>query len=130
MKHINPEPSRRDCDGILKPARKGVVLRLMRSLLKTKGEILAELNQLKQGISQIMATLDDIQVAQAVTDTKIAAVSADVAALIAKIAAIPLLGMTPEQQAAVDAIAVHANAINDALTGVDASANPAAAPTA
>ncbi len=55
---------------------------------------------------------------QAVTDA--------VASLIAKVGAVPLLGMTPEQQAAIDDIAVHANKINDALAGIDAEADPAA----
>ena len=68
---------------------------------------------------------EEIQAAQAITDSKIAAVSADITALIAKVGAVPLLGLTPEQQAAIDDIAVHANKINDALAGVDASANAA-----
>ena len=79
--------------------------------------------KIKQGTDRIMATLDDIQAAQAITDTKIAAVSADIAALIAKVGAVPLLGMTPEQQAAIDDIAAHANKINDSLSAVDVAAN-------
>ncbi len=74
-----------------------------------------------------MSTLDEVKAEQAVTDSKLDAVAADVAALLVKVAAIPLLGMTPEQQAAVDDIAVHAKAINDRLSGIDASANPAPA---
>ena len=92
--------------------------------------IVKELHQLKQGNDTIMSTLEDIQAAQAVTDTKLAAVAADITALIAKVGAVPLLGLTPEQQAAIDDIAVHANKINDSLAAVDASANATAAPTA
>ena len=80
---------------------------------------------IQQGNYQIMSTLEEIQAAQAITDAKIAAVSADVTALIAKVGAVPLLGLTPEQQAAIDDIAAHAGKINDALAGVDAAANPA-----
>ena len=76
-----------------------------------------------QGI--IMSTLADVQAAQAVTDTKIAAISTDVQTLLAKIAAIPTGGLTPEQQAAIDDISAHAGRINDALSAVDTSANPA-----
>jgi hypothetical protein len=81
---------------------------------------------IQEGNRHIMATLEEIQAAQAVTDSKIAAISADITALIAKVGAVPLLGLTPEQQAAIDDIAVHANKINDALAGVDAAANPPA----
>ncbi len=72
-----------------------------------------------------MSTLADIQAAQVETDAKVAAVKADVEALLVKVAAVPLLGLTPEQQAAVNDIAVHANKINADLAAVDASANPA-----
>lgn len=78
----------------------------------------------------IMPTLADIQAAQAVTDTKLAAVSTDVTTLLAKIAAIPTGGLTPEQQTAIDDIANHAGKINDSLSGIDTSANPPAAPAA
>jgi hypothetical protein len=85
---------------------------------------------IQQGNHKIMSTLEDIQAAQAITDAKIATVAADVTALIAKVGAVPLLGMTPEQQSAVNDIAAHANRINDALAGVDVAANPAPAPAA
>lgn len=97
-------------------------LAIVRALIRTKRAIIKELHQLKQGNHTIMSTLQDIQDSQAVTDSKIAAVQADIAALIAKVGAVPLLGLTPEQQAAIDDIAVHANKINDSLSAVDASA--------
>jgi len=81
---------------------------------------------IQQGNYQIMSTLEEIQAAQAITDSKVSAVAADVTALLAKIAGFPAPGLTPEQQAAIDDIAAHANKINDALAGVDAAANPPA----
>lgn len=72
----------------------------------------------------------DIQAAQAVTDQKLAAVSADVTTLLAKIAAIPTGGLSTAQQAAIDDIAIHAGKINDSLSGIDTSANPPATPAA
>ena len=78
--------------------------------------------------NELMPTLADIQAAQAVTDQKITAIGADVTALLAKIAAIPTGGLTPEQQAAIDDIAAHAGKINDALSTIDTTANPPATP--
>lgn len=72
----------------------------------------------------IMSTLADIQAAQAITDQKITAITADVQTLLAKIAAIPPGGLTPDQQAAIDDIATHAGKINDALSTIDTTANP------
>ncbi len=72
-----------------------------------------------------MATLEEIQAGLAASDAKVAAVAADVSALLAKISSFPAPGLTPEQQAAIDDIAAHVSKINDSLTLVDASANPA-----
>src|SRR6266702_4065058 len=102
------------------------MMTIVRALIRTKRAIIEELHQLKQGNYNIMSTLEDIQDAQAVTDTKLATIAADVATLIAKVGAVPLLGLTAEQQAAIDDIAVHANKINDSLAAVDASVNPPA----
>ncbi len=74
-----------------------------------------------------MATVEDIQAAQAVTDTLVAKLAADI---IAKIASIPPGGLTPEQQAGLDDIAAHAGKINEALTGVDATVAVDTPPTA
>ncbi len=92
--------------------------------LKTifRSPLISILLQLKHGIDKIMATLEEIQAAQAGTDAKVSAVAADVSALLAKIASFPAPGLTPEQQAAIDDIAAHASKINDSLAAVDASA--------
>lgn len=82
------------------------------------------LETINVNLENIMSTLQDAQAAQAITDTKIDAIAADVTALLAKIAAIPPAGLTPEQQAAIDDIAAHAKAINDKLSAVDATVNP------
>lgn len=74
-----------------------------------------------------MSSFDDLKAAQDATDAKVATVKADVEKLLGLLAAIPPAGMTPEQQAALDAAVVHAGAINDSLTAVDATANPPAA---
>lgn len=78
---------------------------------------------LKQQV-HIMATLADIQAKQAATDAAVATIKTDVEALLAKIAAFPPAGLTPEQQAAIDDIATHADAINTALGVIDTEANP------
>ncbi len=78
-----------------------------------------KLNLVLQKEDQIMSALTDIQAKQAATDALIASVKADTEALLAKIAAFPLPGLTPEQQAAIDEIDSHAAAINTALGGVD-----------
>lgn len=78
-----------------------------------------------QGI--LMSSFDDLAAAQSVTDAKVAAVKSDVEKLLGLLAAIPPAGMTPEQQAALDAAVVHAGAINDSLSAVDAEVNPPAA---
>src|SRR2546430_267684 len=79
---------------------------------------------------EIMASFDDVKAAQAATDAKIDAVTTDVKTLMDKIANMPAAGLTADQQAALDDIAVHAQAINDRLTGIDAAVNPAPAPDA
>lgn len=77
---------------------------------------------INQNLENIMSTFDDLKAAQAVTDAKVTAIKADVQTLLAKLAAIPVAGMTPEQQAALDEAVTHATGINDALSAVDTSA--------
>jgi hypothetical protein len=72
----------------------------------------------------MMSSLEDLKAAQAVTDAKIAAVKTDVETLLAKLAAVPVAGLTADQQTALDAVVAHANAINASLSGVDAEVNP------
>jgi ABC-type transporter Mla subunit MlaD len=86
------------------------------------------LGTINRNIGKVMSSFEDLVAAQAATDAKIAAVKADVEALIAKLAAVPAAGMTAEQQAALDAAVAHASAINDSLSAVDAEVNPPAPP--
>lgn len=89
-----------------------------------------ELELILKQLETIMATLADIQAKQVATDAAVAKVKTDVETLVAKIAAIPPGGLTPEQQAAIDDIATHADAINTALGGIDTEANaPAVNPS-
>lgn len=83
-----------------------------------------KMNLIQNSIGKIMATLADVQAKQAATDAAIATVKTDVETLLAKIASFPPSGLTPEQQAAIDDIAAHADKINDSLSAVDIEANP------
>lgn len=93
-------------------------------VLKTLLHIDQKLTQLE---SKIMASFDDLKASQDATDALIGKVATDVQTLTDMLAAIPPAGMTPEQQAALDAAKAHADSINDALSAVDAkTADPAA----
>jgi hypothetical protein len=65
-------------------------------------------------------SFEDLKAAQAETDAKVEAVAADIAVLMEKLAAIPVPGMTPEQEAALADAVAHAKAINDRLGAIDA----------
>ena len=78
------------------------------------------LGEIVETQESLMSTFDELKAAQEATDVKIGAVKADVEKLMALLAAIPTPGMTPEQQAALDAAVAHATAINEALAAVDA----------
>jgi len=80
-------------------------------------KLLGEIVEIQESF---MATFEELKAAQDATDAKITAVKADVEKLMALLAAIPIPGMTPEQQAALDAAVSHATAINEALAAVDA----------
>lgn len=84
--------------------------------------------RLEQKMDKLMATLTDIQTKQAATDAAVAVIKTDVETLLAKIAAFPAPGLTPDQQAAIDDIAAHADKINTALGAVDAEVNPPTPP--
>lgn len=77
----------------------------------------------------IMAEIADFETALAAIDAKVSTVKDDVAELLAKLAAIPTPGLTPEQQAAIDAAVAHANGIAASLGAIDATVHPAPAPT-
>lgn len=68
----------------------------------------------------IQMSFEDLKAAQAETDAKVEAVAADIKVLMDKLAAIPVPGMTPEQEAALADAVAHAKAINDRLGAIDA----------
>jgi len=81
---------------------------------------------LREMVSQIltnqettMATLDELNAALATISSEVDKVSADTDALLAKLAAIPTGGLTPEQQKAIDDAVVSATAIADRLKAID-----------
>jgi hypothetical protein len=76
----------------------------------------------------IMSSFSDLSSAQSVTDAKITQLGVDVTTLLTKLAAIPTVGLTPEQQTALDAAVTHALAINDSINKVDSSAVGTPAP--
>lgn len=72
-----------------------------------------------------MADISDFETALSAIDAKVTTVKADVDELLAKLAAIPLPGLTPEQQAAVDSAVAHANSIAASLGSIDTAVHPA-----
>lgn len=71
---------------------------------------------------EIMATIEELETVLADTDVRVANIAADVDKLLTMLAAVPVPGMTPEQQTALDAAVAHATAIRDSLAIVDAKA--------
>jgi len=67
----------------------------------------------------VMATLEELTGLLTEIGTEVGKVSDDTDKLLADLAAIPTPGMTPEQQAAVDAAVASATAIRDRLTALD-----------
>jgi hypothetical protein len=88
-------------------------------------EVLARLEALNTKLDlfqeTIMATVEEFKAVLDTIDTSVTAVKADTEGLLAKLAAIPTPGMTPEQQAAIDAAVVQAQSIADRLGAIDAS---------
>lgn len=93
-------------------ADKEVAERLCR-IEKLLGSIIETLETFKMSFEELKA-------AQAETDAKVEAVAADIQVLMDKLAAIPVPGMTPEQEAALADAVAHAKAINDRLGAIDA----------
>jgi hypothetical protein len=81
---------------------------------------------LREMVSQVltnqetmMATIEELTGLLTEIGTEVDKVSTDTDKLLADLAAIPTPGMTPEQQAAVDAAVVSATAIRDRLKALD-----------
>lgn len=85
--------------------------------------------RIEQKVDKLMSSFDDLKAQQVATDAKVAAVKTDVETLLAKLAAIPPAGLTPEQQAALDDAVTHATAINTSLGAIDTEVNPSATGT-
>jgi hypothetical protein len=108
--------------------------RLLTSIIHGLVALGASMDEIKAGQKRMehkMAAIDDelaaVQTAQANSDALITKVGADVTTLLGLIGQVPTAGLTAAQQTALDDIASHAGKINDALTAVDASAQPPAA---
>ena len=67
----------------------------------------------------IMATMEELNTALGMISSEVDKVSADTDNLLAQLANIPPGGMTPEQQAALDAAVATATAISDRLKAID-----------
>lgn len=80
------------------------------------------LRRIERKVDWLMASFQDLATAQADTAAKVAAIKTDVEDLLTKLKNVPPAGMTPEQQAALDAAVTAATAINDSLAAVDAEA--------
>jgi hypothetical protein len=79
---------------------------------------------------KIMSSFDDLKAALDSISGKVSTVKTDVDALLAKLSSIPTAGMTPEQQASLDAAVSQAQGIATSLTAIDAEANPPTPPAA
>ena len=79
-----------------------------------------------EGQQKIMSTLADLEAKLVAIDAKVSTVATDIDTLMAKLAAIPTAGLTPEQQTALDGAVAHAQAIADSLGAIDTKANPPA----
>src|SRR6266404_7985938 len=91
-------------------------------------EVLARLAAIDQKLDLVMETI-----MSAITDLKpildsitgkVSTVKTDVETLLAKLAAVPTVGLTPDQQAAIDAAVAQAQGIADSLGAIDAEVNP------
>ena len=88
---------------------------------KDTSERLCRIEKLLGSIKELIEmSFEDLKAAQAETDAKVEAVAADIKVLMDKLAAIPVPGMTAEQEAALADAVAHAKAINDRLGAIDA----------
>lgn len=95
-------------------------------LVEARCEVMRRLDTLEdkidlilQGKETIMATLEELNTALGLISSEVDKVSADTDNLLAQLAAIPPGGLTPEQQAAIDAAVASATAIAARLTAID-----------
>ena len=72
-------------------------------------------------LDQIMSTLEELNAVLATIGSEVDKVSADTTNLLAQLAAIPPGGLTPEQQAAIDAAVASATSIATRLQALDDS---------
>ena len=84
--------------------------------------------RIEQKLDRLMSTFDDLTATLNSISVKVTAVKSDVDSLLAKLAAIPPAGMTPAQQAALDAAVSTAQGIATSLGAIDAEVNPPAPP--
>lgn len=77
-----------------------------------------------------MSTFDDLKGALDGISGNVSTVKGDVDTLLQKLSQIPTAGMTPEQQASLDAAVQQAQGISTSLGAIDAEVNPPAAPPA
>lgn len=80
----------------------------------------ARLKRIERKVDRIMSTLEELTGLLTEIGTEVDKVSADTDNLLAQLAAIPPGGLTPEQQAALDAAVASATAIRDRMAALDA----------
>src|SRR6185295_5265768 len=76
-------------------------------------------SQVLENQETMMSTLEELTTVLAEISSEVDKVSADTDALLAKLAAIPTGGLTPEQQAALDAAVASATSIAGRLKAID-----------
>ena len=86
-----------------------------------------KLDLILQNQESIMSTFDDLKSAMDGIASSVSTVKTDVETLLTKLSQVPTAGMTPEQQAALDAAVQQAQGIRDSLGAIDAEVNPPAA---
>jgi len=88
---------------------------------KDTAERLCRIESMLGSIKELIRmSFEDLKVALVAADAKADAIKADVVLLMEKIAAIPVAGMTPEQEAALAEAKTLADALNEKLGGIDA----------
>ncbi len=79
----------------------------------------ARLARIERKVGLIMATLDELTAVLGEIGGEVDKVSADTDNLLAQLANIPVGGLTPEQQAAIDSAVSSATSIRDRLKALD-----------